>query len=600
MKPIDRIPDPQDEPAPKPKPAHMATPASASVPKTEQMPRPAPTVEPVAPQVPSDEPVVPQALSDDPVLGDGSVTREGVGMSKWRVHKLKEDELVGMVEPEGRGRRARKARRAHAKSRKARTGRSRKSRGRVRVVVAMLFVLLAIGVVYAGITYSLEMWGGKTLPNVVGSSQAKAEETLAEKGFVVESTQTLADSTEGHVVSMEPEPGDRLPNGSTIYLTVAKSRIIPEVEGLSKEEAVEQLAEVGGTNIRYEWRDVLEDMDTILEVRPSAGSVFMSSDEIVLVVSQRPKVPDVVGKTESEAREVMEKQDFPVTYEYEECEDDERLMVLGTDPEAGEAVGDEGVTVRVGDPLLEVTRLADYFDAKGSHINDFLKDNGYRQELGEVSEDNHISVRYKDDEGDLMSFVSDPWSHKVEGESGSNDDVMDDGAVIEGVRLSATFAKPSSGKKKDSSNTKSDSGTSTSTESNKETTSEANASTEASTNSEPKSEFRLTNPTVGKSTANEVMERCGFSGIEGSCTQTDITLPKGTPNTGHDFYCCYGETGAYVWTVLVQEVSTGSNGGKAVKVVATCAPKSAYAVIDMSAFGNKICDFVAYWDEYAK
>ena len=574
MRPIDQIPDPSRQGAPARKPAHMA--------KPEPQPEP--------------EPLVPQALSDDPVLGDGSTTPKGVGVSKWRVHKLREDELVDVVEPEGRGWRARKARRAHEKSREARTSRSRKSRRRVRVVVGLLFVLAAIGVVYAGVTYSLEMWGGKTLPNVVGIAQPKAEETLQEKGFVVESTTTLADTTEGHVVSMEPEPGDRMPEGSKIYLTVAQSRVIPEVEGLSKDEAVERLAEVGGTNVRYEWQDKLEDKDVVLEVRPAAGSVFMSSDEIVLVVSQRPTVPNVVGKTEAEAHEVLDRQAFSVSYEYEDCERDQRLQVLSTEPDADEAVGEEGVVVKIGDPLLEVPRLADYFDAKGSHINDFLKDAGFTQELGAVSDDDHISARYKGEDGELLSFVSDPWSHKVETNAKSNDDVVNDEARIEGVRLSATFAQATTGKKK----TGTDAGSGTSGKTDSETQKSTVADTSASASDEPKSVFELRNPTVGKTTANEVMECCGFEGMLGSCTQTDITLPKGTQNTGHNFYCCYGETGAYVWTVLVQETSTGTNGTKGTKVVATCAPKSAYAVIDLSTFGNKICDFVAYWDEYAK
>ena len=33
--------------------------------------------------------------------------------------------------------------------------------------------------------------------------------------------------------------------------------------------------------------------------------------------------------------------------------------------------------------------------------------------------------------------------------------------------------------------------------------------------------------------------------------------------------------------------------------MATCAPKAAYTVIDLSAFGDQICDFVAYWEVYA-
>jgi hypothetical protein len=424
----------------------------------------------------------------------------------------------------------------------------------------------------------------------------------------------LDDTTEGHVVSMEPTAGDRVPNGTLVHLTVAQSRIVPEVEGLSKQEAAEMLAEVGGTNIRYEWKDVLEEKDTVLEVRPPAGSVFMSSDEIVLVVSQRPTVPDVVGMTEYEAREALANAEFSVEYDYEECDADQRLVVLSTDPAADEPVSDIGMRVHVGDPLIVVLRLAEFFDAKGNHIEEFLKSNEFEREMGTVSEDDHVSARYTNKEKDIIAFVSDPWSHKVESSAQGNDEVMDENASVEGVRFSTTFvSKGSSTKTSDKKSNTNATGNPGSNDENKDENGDENGDESKTENKdetngesktaekvqyESKSLLDLENPTVGKSTATDVMERCAFSGIEGSCTQNDITLPKGTPNNGHNFYCCYGEVGSYIWTVLVQETSTVS-GTKGIKIVATCAPKTVYNVIDLSAFGGKICDFVAYWDEYA-
>ena len=582
---------------------HMGTAKHEPLPpKADVVPDPA---EPAIPAEPA-EPVVPQALPDDPDIGDGSMGREGVAVSSWRLHQLKEDELLDVTDQGGFDRQSRKARRAHVASRKARSNRRRVTRGRVRVFVAVLFVLVAGGLVAAGVTYSLEMWGGKTVPNVLGAAEGKAQESLAQKGFVVETAEVLADTGEGHVVTIDPEAGARLPEGTTVHLTIAKSRVIPEVVDLSKDEAVQALQEVGASNIRYEWRDVFEDKDVVLEVRPEAGSVFLSSDEVVLVVSQRPTVPDVVGMTEADAREALKNQDYPVEFVYEQGESDQRHKVMRTDPDAGEAVHDEGMTVVVGDPLRDVLTLADYLDTKASRIDEFLGEQGFSKRAASSSEDGHVAVRYQNDAKDKLSFVSDPWSNKIDDASGTGADVMGDGTSIEGVRLSATFAKPSSkrtdgtktsqGQNQNGENATGANGTTGSTDT---TTGSTTATTEATAALEgADSVLELSNPSVGKTTANEVMEKCGFSGTKDFCTQADIELPKGTPNTGHEFYCCYGEMDSYVWTVLVRATTT-SAGAKATQVVATCAPKSAYAVIDLSKFGDNICDFVAYWGEYA-
>lgn len=552
-----------------------------------------------------------EALPEDPITDDVSHARGAIPVSNWRFHRLEGDELIGITEPGGRDRRSRKARRAHAASREARMGRNRKARGRARVVVACAFVILAICLVYAGVTYSLEIWGGKAVPNVVGVSQAKATELLEQKGFLVNIEEVPADIPEGHVVSVEPQMGERIAEGSTVYLTIARSRTVPDVEGMSRDEAVEALKNAGATNFRFEWQDELEDRDIVLEVRPEAGTEFMSSDEIVLVISQKPTVPEgIVGMTENEAREKLSHEGYPVDYRYEQAGSDERLKVIGISPEEGESIDEDGVTVTVGDPLVDVRHIADYFDAKAPHIDDFLHEEGFDRVYASKSEDNHIAVKYRNEARDVVAFVSDPWSTtNIEGDQ--NDDVMVDGAPIEGVRLRALYAKSVTRTRtvakeptQDQEQQQSQKSTNTSeseegdtqdvTSTPKPTTTTQTYTTEARSSNV----FDLSNPTIGQVTAEEVMDQCGLYNEKRHCTQSDITLPKGTNRGGQNFYCCYGEEGNYVWTVLVKATTT-DQGADAVEIVATMAPKTAYAVIDLSTFGDNICDFVAYWDVYA-
>lgn len=502
---------------------------------------------------------VPKALTDDPVVGDGSAAREGVKVETWRLHTLDSDRLVSVSEPEGDDRRSRKTRKVHRASRRARTDKGRKRRRWVRVVVALLLVAAIVGVAYAGITYSFEQWGGKTIPYVIGLSQGNATALIEEKGFSVTSEDVPSDAVDGHVVAVEPAEGKRVDEGSQVHITVGHNRTIPEVVGMSRDEARAALEAAGAQNIRFELRVTDDEEDKVVEVVPGAGAVFMSSDEVTLVVSQMPHMIDVVGEEESIALQHLEEEGIPAHSEFEQADADKRMKVVRTEPAAGEALGEGDATVFVGDPLTEVAHLNDYYDAKAPHIAEFLEANGFSQRMGHKLEGDRTAAGFVGEDDVAIGFVPEPWSHAIVLNQGENSDVMDDSAKIEGVRLVIPVPQSS-----------------------------ASSDVEV---------FGIKNPTVSESTAKEVMRVCGFSDMLDSCTQSDVTLPKGTAIGGHTFYCCYGETANNVWSILIK--GTSQNG----KVVASeidvsCVPKATYRAIDLAPCGDSVCDFVAFQDEY--
>ena len=57
--------------------------------------------------------------------------------------------------------------------------------GKGKIVAIVLVCLLAVGGAAAGVTYYLELWGGKMLPDVVGMTQSDAVYGLESKGFAV-------------------------------------------------------------------------------------------------------------------------------------------------------------------------------------------------------------------------------------------------------------------------------------------------------------------------------------------------------------------------------------------------------------------------------
>ena len=651
------------------------------------------TIEPFTDE--SSEAVVPRALADDPITGDGSAGREGVQVDGWRIHTLRNDRLAPMGEPRGRDRESQKAQRQRDLSRKARHKTRRSLRNYSRTGLAFLLVGAICAVAVLAVGYALELWGGHAVPNVVGLSRANAVAELAEAGFDTEVVSAPADEVEGHVISLDPAPGRRVREGSTITVTVAERRIMPDVLGMTREGATRTLEQAGAKNIRYEHLVLLKEEDKVLDARPAAGSTFMSSDEVTLVVGERPVVPGVRGLTEAEARDKLSREGIPIAgVAFEPAGIEGRLLASRTDPKAGSKSTEEGVLLLMGDPLVAVQRLTDYFDATTPHIHEFLEAGGLSQEVAHRNGDGHLIARYEDGLGGSVTFSYDPWSQAPARDEYYVTEIMQEGSHIEGVRMevkSSSYkghmrsyrklvqdggsrswddegleaqseAEPALGAQSEGASdeepglvaqseddedapTISRGGSSAAAEDEGEGEGETGGAEEEEAGepehveedpdeevpedegeSEPTGESRwdktsshyeytsyfdddmpegevgksslasINEEVVGESCAQMVMGLCGFENMVDSCTQQSITLPKGVTSSGHVFYCCQGEMGRFVWTVLVR--GSTDEGKKVTEVVATCLPKVAYESVDLEPFGNRICNFVAYQDEY--
>ncbi len=128
-------------------------------------------------------------------------------------------------------------RRAHADqalaSRKSVEGLSGRGAGRVhrgsgtkrttRIFLGFALVVLFCGLVFF-VAYKAEVVGGRSVPNVVGWSQAQATEQLEDKGFVVGTNEVeTSEETEGRVITTNPAAGTRAAKGSTVTIDVAVS-----------------------------------------------------------------------------------------------------------------------------------------------------------------------------------------------------------------------------------------------------------------------------------------------------------------------------------------------------------------------------------------
>ncbi len=417
------------------------------------------------------------------------------------------------------------------------------SRSKLRPLLALFIIALVLGGGGAVLTYGMELWGGKSVPYVVGESQANAEVRVKEKGFDVVIEAEPADDAIGKVLRQEPESGTRIPEGSEVTLIIATNRTMPEVIGLTEEEARALLTEAGAANIETKTKSSSEAEGTVIDVSPAAGEAFVSRGVVTLTVAAPYRVPDVIGKKESDAVEAIEAEGFTAEVSYVKSDKTVRTVVE-TSPAAGETISEGGtVQVKVSSPYpTSALHLAEYFDHSSQDVDAYLQKEGYVFAKGYVDTNGNAVTAYASNNAGNITFSSTPYSHTVSFPGKSDTNVLSSGTPFVGVRIDFPAWQVPSG--------------------------------------------------YEQSAINELMEQCGFEGQDDICNNASMTLPSGTAATSATFVCASGKMDNLVWTILV----VGNNGS--VRASATCAKEGIYASDDLRQFGGSVAQFVAYQEVY--
>ena len=223
-----------------------------------------------------------------------------------------------------------------------------KKHGRGRVVAIVIVLLVAAAAAAAGITYQMELWGGKVVPDVAGMTQADATYQLEGKGFTVRATQVKSDETEGLVLLTDPEAGWRAEEGSEVVIHVAVPRIVPDVVGKTRDEAAKLLEAEDFARVTFaeEKSDTAE--GTVLSVTPEAGEKAKASTDITVTVAVPFTVPDVANQPLDAAKAALQEASYVPEVAYYYTEDVPEGTVVGTSPAAGEKLASgSSVTVNV-------------------------------------------------------------------------------------------------------------------------------------------------------------------------------------------------------------------------------------------------------------
>jgi eukaryotic-like serine/threonine-protein kinase len=188
-------------------------------------------------------------------------------------------------------------------------------RRRLLTLVAVALVLLGAG---AGVWY---INSGQFLrtPGVYDLPRAEAAERLRDAGLQVDIEEEHSQTVEaGHVITTDPERGDRVRRNSTVTITVSQGppiAVVPNLRGIALDDARRQLADAGLAvgEVSREFSDEVP-RDAVTDSNPAPGQERRPNSAVDLVVSRGAAVlvPDVTGVAEDLATGALAQAGFEV------------------------------------------------------------------------------------------------------------------------------------------------------------------------------------------------------------------------------------------------------------------------------------------------
>ena len=195
------------------------------------------------------------------------------------------------------------------------------------------------------------------MPNVVGLSKEEAQKEIenVKLKFEIEKEEYNKDVPEGFIISQDPtymEKFNKVKQGSTVKVVVSKGEektTVPKVVGMKKDKAVKALedAKLKVEIVEESSKKVQEGYVISQETSPDTEA--FAGDTIKIHVStgvEKATVPDVIGKSQADAKKTLEAQGFVVAVTTSEDSSKENGIVLKQSLDSGKTV-EKGSTVTI-------------------------------------------------------------------------------------------------------------------------------------------------------------------------------------------------------------------------------------------------------------
>ncbi|MCF4006269.1 Stk1 family PASTA domain-containing Ser/Thr kinase [Corynebacterium uropygiale] len=184
------------------------------------------------------------------------------------------------------------------------------------------------------------------VPDLKGVSVDKAREILEKAGLTLGDVHEKFDSdvAGGDVISSEPGKDTSLARGSKVSVTVSSAVEIPDILGMSRDQAAAELtsAGIGVRSVEVAGGTVADAADTVVEVSPSPGKLLDPADAwVVLKTPEKVRVPRVLGSAVKDARDSLRIAGLGI-----KTDDEDGDLVYRQSPRPGKEV-DPGTAIKV-------------------------------------------------------------------------------------------------------------------------------------------------------------------------------------------------------------------------------------------------------------
>jgi beta-lactam-binding protein with PASTA domain len=210
----------------------------------------------------------------------------------------------------------------------------------------IVLTLIAIAAL-AALAYGLSTYFGDeqtpkvTVPSVVGDPIQTATAKLAQAKLVIDPQRTPSDTVPvDTVISQTPNGGIEVSPNSTVKVFVSSGPTavtVPDLKGLTVQEATNELSDQGlelGTVTKVDDPDT--DAGKIIDSNPGASTSVAPATKInVRVGTGKVEVPNVVGKSQSQAQTIIAAANLQVETKFKATNDAPEGTVISQSPKDG-------------------------------------------------------------------------------------------------------------------------------------------------------------------------------------------------------------------------------------------------------------------------
>ncbi|GAA1801969.1 Stk1 family PASTA domain-containing Ser/Thr kinase [Planosporangium flavigriseum] len=221
------------------------------------------------------------------------------------------------------------------------------------VAVALtLLGLLAVGALAVGL-YVANKKSFVAVPNLKGRNSAEAQSLLAQAKLKPSPSEfTDPNCAQNTVADQSPTANSRVEAGTVVQYRVCLGpgqTTVPQLVGLSRESATQALKDANLAVGRVTEANSDQPANTVIDSNPKSRTAIKQNNAVDLVISKGNvrKVPDVTGKTETEARATIQAAGFKASVVPQDAADPSQVgRVIGQNPD-GDTTAEAGKTVTI-------------------------------------------------------------------------------------------------------------------------------------------------------------------------------------------------------------------------------------------------------------